>query len=81
MSETELQIALEKHYKRFEYGQWWVAEFNDDYVYIATHKYNHVTDVECTWIAKYVKKLLSKYSINLNLIFVGPFVWNFKEVQ
>ena len=77
MSENELQIALENHYKRFEYGEFWVDELNDDYVYIATPKRNWITDIECIWIARYTKKLLVKAGITLSHIHVGPFVWRF----
>ena len=77
MTENELQAALEKHYKKFLYGEWWVDTLKDDYVYIATFKYRMITDAECERIARVVKRLLKDHPVKF--IHVGPFVWNFES--
>ena len=75
MNREILQAALEKHYKKFLYGEWWVDTLNDDWVYIATFKYRMITDIECQRIARKVKRLLKDHPVKF--IWVGPFVWNF----
>ena len=72
----ELHLLLEK-YKTF--NNWWVDEFNDDYVSINTFSYITITDIQCIRIKNWVEKYLNKHGIDLHFIFVGPYVWDIKE--
>lgn len=76
---SDLDKALVEHYDRFESGYWWLDEFNQDYVYVATFKYISVRFNECRWIANFIKKWLKENNINLHHIFVGPFVWDLRK--
>lgn len=76
----KLQLVLES-YPPFANNDWWVDQFDNDYVALCTFSYNMVTDVECEKIAKKVKETLVNNNIKLNLVFVGPFFWEWDKLH
>lgn len=78
--EDNLQLTLE-NYPPFVNNDWWIDQLTDEYVAINTFPYNMVTDIECEKIAKKAKEVLVKNDIKLNLIFVGPFFWEWEKLH